>query len=201
MDNERKVIPLNAKFKSNTIAATPGDVRAAATGTVAFILLLMVGFNFSMFEVKRSKQLELNQRMQRGIASVPRVIEPQWRRNLDKMDASMVSKSAARPTLVDTLNFGVFEGNYSLKIEDGKVTNIAFANDKSEPKTVNDRMGFIQKYAGAFAADFKAIEKMRVEKSQAGFKETYKVDTAQGSRVFEVEIDGQNRLLSLNITK
>jgi hypothetical protein len=197
---ERKVIPLNAKYKKQLLTTTPNDLRAAATGTIAFLLFLMVGFNYNMFEVKRTEQVAMNQKMERGIASVPKLMDPQWQRSLSHMNKDMIAQAGHKPTALESLNFGILEGKYAMRLEGGRLMQIELSDiDKDQPKVLSDRMSFIQEYAKALAPGFKSVEKMRIEASAVGTKETYKVDTAQGTRYFEFQLDGQKRFISLDI--
>jgi len=189
--NDRKVIPLNAKFKKQM--TTPNDLRAAATGTIALFMFIMIGFNFSMFQARTDADTS------RSIASVTQGLEPQWQDSLAHLNRHMLTQAGHRPTAVEALSFGPLEGQYSVDIQDGAVQKIRFANQTSEPKVLDDRLNFIRNYAGALAPGFKAAEKIRVEASDDGFKETYKVDTDGGAKVFEFQIDKHNRLVSLDI--
>lgn len=200
MGDERKVIPLNAKFKKQMVRTTPNDLRAAAAGTIALILFLMVGFNFSFFDSKRDQQAQISSRVQRSIASVPSVVEPQWQRSLTQLKKEMVTQTAPKPSAIDSLNFGLLEGKYSMQLRGGRITQISLAPlHNVEPKSLGDRLRFIQQYAVAFAPDFKSAEKMRIEKSDEGVKEVYKVVTSRGAQTFEFMIDDQDRLLSLDV--
>lgn len=198
--NDRKVIPLNAKFKKQSVKTTPNDLRAAATATIAFMLFLMVGFNFSMFQVDREEQIAKASSRARGIASVPKNIEPAWQKNLAQMNPSMISHSARKPTALEALSFGSLEGKYAMRIDGGRITQIELSDmDRAQPKVLSDRISFIQKNALALAPGFKAAEKVRVEASDIGTKEIYKVQTASGFKTFEFQIDGQDRFISLDI--
>lgn len=198
MNDDRKVIPLNTKFKKQLVMTTPNDLRAAATGTIALLMFIMVGFNFSMFQVKPAEQAKYDQNVSRGIASVPKLIEPQWERSLANLSRGMIAQSGKKPTAIESLNFGYLEGRYSMNVEGGRIMQIKLSDDGA-PRAMMDRLAFIQKYSGALAPGFKAAEKVRIEASQVGFKELYKVETAKGSKMFEFQIDDQDRLVSLDI--
>ena len=197
--SDRKVIPLKAKFKSEALMATsPSDLKAVSAGSLALLMVLMVGFNFSMFANKKSA-ITQEQNMQRGIASVPSVIHPQWQRGLAELNRNMITQAGRKPTTLESFNYGVLEGKYALNVDGGRITEIKLSHDSEDPKILNDRLRFIQDNALTLAPGFKAAEKVRVEASNVGIKETYKVDTKTGQKVFEFQIDDQDRLVSLNI--
>lgn len=178
---------------------TPNDVRAAATATIALVLFLMVGLNSRMFNAQENLQVESKEGFQRGIASVPKMIEPQWRKNLSGLNKDMIAQSAHKPTPIESLNFGILEGKYAMQVQGGRVTLIEFADAHNmNPKFLQDRMGFIQQFSTTLAPNLKSIEKLSYAKSGEGYKEVFKV-MADEELYFEFQLDDKNRLLSLKI--
>ncbi|MBY0316764.1 MAG: hypothetical protein K2Q26_14680 [Bdellovibrionales bacterium] len=198
MSDDRKVIPLKTKYKKSLVSTTPNDVRAAATATLAFTLFLMVGLNSSLFSGSKEPQTNL-----RGIASVSKGVETEWRENIEKLNSKeMVVESAKRPSPMDSLSFGLLEGKYSMKVQGGRITQIEFdRNEKHQPKTLQDRIQFIHKFADVFVPGFKVAQKAGIEKVDTGFRETYRVDSAWGETWFDFQLDDQKRLISLEVKK
>lgn len=201
MTDDRKVIPLKTKYKKHLISTTPNDVRAAATATLGFILFMMVGLNFSFFQAEPNVDKSAGGR---SLASVPPVIETEWRHNIEKInDKEAVAEIAKKPTSIESLNFGLLEGKYSIKVEGGRVTQIEFAHRDAtyQPQAVQDRIQFIHKFADAFVPGFKLAQKSGVEKEDGGFKESYWVESSWGRTKFDFHLDEQKRLISLEVKK
>lgn len=200
MAKDRKVIPFTGKYKKALTRTTPNDLRAAATGTLGFILLLMIGLNFSLFETKTFDQDSLNKNVRRGIASVPKVFEPQWKRNISGEAESIHLKPARKPSPLDNLNFGLLEGKYSVHIEKGHVVNINFSESTDvNPTPLSDRAQFIKEYSPVFISEFQSAAKIGSEQVGNGYKETYRVKSKKGESIFEFHLDQNNRLMSLSV--
>ena len=200
MTDDRKVIPLKTKYKKHLISTTPNDVRAAATATLGFILFIMVGLNFSFFHADPGVDKSVGGR---SIASVPPVIETEWRHNIEKLNAKEISaETAKKPSSIDSLTFGLLEGKYSMKVDGGRVTQIEFSHHEAhQPQALQDRLQFIQKYADAFVPGFKLAQKSGIEKVEGGFKETYRVESSWGETKFDFHLDEQKRLILLEVKK
>lgn len=200
MSDERKVIPFKKPFKKQMVRTTPNDMRAAATGTLAFILLLMVGFNFRVFEGSNEAQANRAQNMQRGLASVPKVLEPQWKKSLSELGDKEIVSQGNRPSAVDNLTYGYLKGNYSFTVEKGIVKNIQFANaSESQPQVVSNRNKFINDYASAIVPDMKSIVSSKREAIDGGYREIYNIQTATATKTVEFKMDKNNGLLGITV--
>lgn len=200
MNNERKVIPFRKPFKKNLVRTTPNDLRAAATGTLAFILLLMVGFNFQMFDGTSEAQAKRDQRVQRGLASVPKVLEPQWKKSLSELGKKEIVNKGNRPSAIDNLTYGYLKGNYSFTVEKGAVKSIQFSNSSdSQPQVLGNRQKFISDYAQALTPDFQSIVSSKREASDGGFREIYNIKTSSETKTVELQLDKNNGLLGVSV--
>lgn len=200
MSNERKVIPFKKPFKKQLISTTPNDVRAAATGTIAFILLLMVGFNFKMFDGSATEKADRTVSMQRGIASVPKVLEPQWKKSLSDLGEKEIVSQNSRPSTIDDLTYGYLKGNYSFTVEKGTLKNIQFSKDSSAaPQVVSNRQKFISDYASALAPEMQSIVSSKRETVSGGYREVYSVKTATSTKTVEFQLDANNGLLGITV--
>jgi hypothetical protein len=195
---DRKVIPFTGKYKK-----PPGykqeELRKATTIGLVFMMFMMMAFNFSMFEAKLFQKDE-SASVLRGIASVPKAFEPQWKKNLSEINDKMISESARKPTAVENLNFGVLEGKYTLKVLDGHVIQIDFAKlENREPHLLQDRSRFVSEYASAFMVGFRFIDRLATIKDAEGTKETFRVRSDKGESIFEFHLDPQDRFVSLSV--
>ncbi len=199
MSNDRKVIPLKTKYKKHLVSTTPNDVRAAGVATLGLIIFMMVGLNSSLF----SNSSDSKDNNSRGIASVPAAIETEWRSNIQKLNTAEINSEAGKkPSRLDSLSFGLLEGKYSMKVEGGRVTQIEFdRGDQHQPQSLKDRIQFIHKFADVFVPGFKLAQKAGIEKTEDGYRETYRVDSAWGETWFDFHLDEQKRLISLDVKK
>lgn len=192
MSNSNNVIPFPGKPKKPK-RLSPEEQRRATTATIGFILFLMLGFNFSMFEIRKENA-------QRGIASVPAEYGPLWKENLSHMNKSKIARSAKKPSTVESLNFGPLAGQYAMRLEKGFITSIELAkSDNPMPQTVSDRSALISEYATAFMPDFLSADQLKFERENDGYKETFRVFRKGGESMFEFHLDGQKRFVSLRI--
>lgn len=203
MSDKRNVIPFRKPFKKQMGRigrTTPNDLRAAATGTLAFILLLMVGFNFQIFEGSNEAQASRSQNMQRGLASVPKVLEPQWKKSLSELGSKEIVGQGSRPSAVDNLTYGYLKGNYSFTVEKGVVKNIQFSNStEAQPQVVNNRQKFINDYASAIVPNLEGIMSSKREMTNGGFKEIFNIKTSTSTKTVEFQLDKDNGLLGITV--
>jgi hypothetical protein len=199
MAKDRKVIPFTGKYKRMPNAKNQ-EMRATAAVSIIFMMFLVMSFNFSMFEAKYFGQPKGSSEVLRGIASVPKAFEPQWKKNLSQVNKNMILETSRRPTAIENLNFGILEGKYSLKIEDGRVRNIEFSRAENVfPKALKNRGEFISDFASAFVVGFRSANRVGSEVEPTGVREIYKVMSEKGESIFEFHLDEQQRLVSLNI--
>lgn len=200
MSDDRKVIPFKKQFKKQMVKTTPNDLRAAATGTLAFILLLMVGVNFQLFETDNNQQAQRLQKTERGLASVPKVLNPQWKKNSLSDDSQEPIVDGQRPSPIDKLTYGYLKGNYSFTVENGIVRNIHFLNSKnSNPQVVQNRQLFIEEHGRAFVPDLKSIGSSQVEATSDGYKESFVVKTASATQIIDIYMSKNNELLKITV--
>jgi hypothetical protein len=200
MSNDRKVIPFRKKFKTHSVKTTPNDLRAAATGTLALILLLMVGFNFRVFESSPQVQANMPTSAQRGLASVPQVMEPQWKKSLSELGAKSIHAKAQKPSALDRLTYGYLQGNYAFTVDKGVVTNIRFS-DSSEgnPQKMASGAQFIQQFSDVLVPQFVGISTSKREATSTGFKEIYNLKTQSSEKIIELDLDQNNGLLGVAV--
>lgn len=200
MNDERKVIPFGKAFKKNLVSTTPNDLRAAATGTMAFILLLMVGFNFHVFESPSLQVQQQTQKAQRGLASVPQVLAPQWKKSLKDLHQSEIKVQAQRPSAVDGLTYGYLKGQYILTMENGLVKAIQLSStSQMQPTAINDSQKFMNEYGQTLVPEMKSILSSKRESTSAGFKEVFRIETEKVQKNIVLSLDHNNGLLGITV--
>ena len=200
MSDERKVIPFKKSFKKQLVRTTPNDLRAAATGTIAFILLLMVGLNFQIFEGSKEAQASRQMNMNRGLASVPKVLEPKWKKSLSELGEKEIVAKGVRPSAIDSLTYGYLKGNYSFTVEKGVVKNIQFTNfNESQPQVVSNTQKFLTDYSMAIVSKLDGILNSKREATPAGFKEVYSIQSEGATKTVEFQLDKNNGLLGITV--
>lgn len=200
MGNDKKVIPFNKPFKKQLVKTTPNDMRAAATGTIAFILLLMVGFNFQVFENTTIEKQERAQKLQRGLASVPRMLEPQWKKSLKNLNQKEITTRAEKPSDLDRLTYGELKGDYSFTIQNGVVKNIHFTNvSSSKPHVLIDSGDFFGKHGRALVPSFESIISSIRAPTTEGFKEVFTIKAGHETKTVEFSLDRNNGLMDIAV--
>lgn len=201
MSDDRKIIPFKKKFKKKLVSTSPNDMRAAATATLGFILFIMIGVNSAYFSKIVGSESEFQANVERGLASVPKVMETQWKQNLKAIAKEGVNEKqiARQPSTIDQLNFGMLQGQYSLQVKDGHVVSIRLNPDHAEGKVLTDRLDFIHNYAEVLAPGLKLAKKISTETEVHGFKESYQIEGANGSQTMSFHLDNQQRLISVDV--
>lgn len=196
--NGSNVIPFKPKTKPGAKRSESGsaDLKGVTAGTMAFLMLLVVSFNFSLFQ--KEMEVEKHQKIQRGLASLstttPKV---DFKKNFENLKKEMISEVAQKPTAADSLTFGPLAGKYSITTDNGRVTQITLNENSSGATMVRDRFEFIENNAAALAPGLNSIRKVSVRKQGQKKTEVYEVQTSAGHATFEFTMGKENQLLSL----
>ncbi|MBY0386219.1 hypothetical protein K2X05_13765 [bacterium] len=198
-NQDRKVLPFKPKnnaslLKKNETMAT--DLKGVAAGTMAFLLVLVVSFNFSIFQ--QGSEIKKQQKIQRSLASLStkNQVPVDVKKSLENLNKEMITQIAKRPTATDDLAFGALAGKYSIVSDNGRIREIK-VSDSSQATLVRDRFEFIESNADALAPGLNSIRKVSVQKNSEGKKEVYEVQTPAGEAKFKFLIGNENQLLSL----
>jgi hypothetical protein len=195
--DDRKVIPLKLKNKPKMQEPAATDLKTAAAGSMAFVLLLVAGFNFSVFQAQNAAEKQNN--LERSLASLDENKEHQWTKNLEQINKEMITQASHRPSASDSLGFGLLAGKYSIVSESGRVKEIRLTDISKSATVIRDRFEFIESYSAALAPGLNSIRKVSVKKTEKGKTEVYMVQSATGESKMEFTIGQQNQLLSLTI--
>lgn len=196
-EKDRKVIPLKLKQRAPTrrdILAT--DLKATAAGAMAFVLLLVVSFNFSVFQ--KDTEVQRRTKLARGLASLSKQEDVQPTA-IPEIKREMVVQMAQRPSATESLVFGPLAGKYSIVTDHGYVKKIALNENSEQATQVSDRLEFIETHSSALVPGLSSIRKLSVQKSPEGKKEVYEVKSQAGESRIEFTIGQQNQLISLTV--
>jgi flagellar hook-basal body complex protein FliE len=194
--NNSNVLPFKPKKNPGAKNNTAGtDLKGVTAGTMAFLLLLVVSFNFSLFQ--KEMEVEKQQKIQRGLASLSPVAKTDTKSQFEQLNKKMITEVAQRPTAADSLTFGPLAGKYSIVTDNGRVTQITLNSNSNGATMVRDRFEFIENNAAALAPGLNSIRKVSVRKSGQKKTEVYEVQTSAGHATFEFTMGKENQLLSL----
>ena len=196
--NDRKVIPIRPQRKNSAESAR--ELRAAtAAGSLGFVMLLIAGLNFSLFQAHNDEVIA--EKVQRSLASLPAAkVQPQWTQDLQKINKEMITQQAQKPSVTDTMVFGSLAGHYDIKTENGRVKEIRLSSASSKDASiVRDRLEFIESFSSALAPGLSSVRKDSVAKNSKNKKEVYVVNSAEGESRFEFTMDRTNHLISLTV--
>ena len=195
--NNSNVLPFKPKKKPGAKRHDAGaaDLKGVTAGTMAFLMLLVVSFNFSLFQ--KEMEVEKQQKIQRGLASLSPVPKTDNLKTFENLNKELITEVAQRPTAADSLTFGPLAGKYSITTDNGRVTQITLNANSNGATMVRDRFEFIESNAAALAPGLNSIRKVSVRKQGQKKTEVYEVQTAAGHATFEFTMGKENQLLSL----
>ncbi len=196
--NNSNVLPFKPKKKPGAKRSESGatDLKAVTAGTMAFLMLLVVSFNFSLFQ--KELEVEKHQKLQRGLASLsPAIPKIDMKKNFENLNKEMITEVAQRPTAADSLTFGPLAGKYSITTDNGRVTHITLNSNSVGATLIRDRFEFIETNAAALAPGLNSIRKVSVRKNGQKKTEVYEVQTSAGHATFEFTMGKENQLISL----
>ena len=194
--NNSNVIPFKPKKKPGARQdAGAADLKGVTAGTMAFLMLLVVSFNFSLFQ--KEMEVEKQQKIQRGLASLSPVPKTDHKKTFENLNKELITEVAQKPTAADSLTFGPLAGKYSIITDNGRVTQITLNSNSNGATMVRDRFEFIENNAAALAPGLNSIRKVSVHKQGQKKTEVYEVQTSAGHATFEFTMGKENQLLSL----
>ncbi len=200
-EKDRNVIPFKGP---HTEAQKARDAKAAtAMGTMGFVMLLIGGLNFTIFQAQNENTRQ--EKLQRSLASTMPQEEVQqpaptpWKQDLQKLNREIITQQAQKPTIADSMAFGSLAGHYDIKTENGHVKEIRLSRSSKVASIIRDRFEFIETFASALAPGLSSIRKDSVVRTAKRKKEVYLVNSAQGESRIEFTMDKNNQLLSLTV--
>lgn len=145
----------------------------------------------------------------RNVASVPTGTS-QWEdemvARMAKLDVDDAEKVGRRPSSLDRLRFEFLEGKYAVRLENGKIDELEFADPSQSgdfPKFVNDRVKFLEINRDLLPVQF--VKSVRTKSAKQGDQtvERYNLLNTSDVPVAKVEfhLDSAGRLLSMKVLR
>ncbi len=179
-----------------------------ASGALATTLFLVTILNFAL-----SSHIETPVAQSRGIASVAPMVDNEisnWDKSVLKRMAQQTERKMAsissKATELDQLRFGLLEGKYALKLEDGKISEILFqdsAGSTSRPKYIDSKDEFLNQYRGLIKSDFSTASRVGEKIDNGNIVESYQLIGPKSSPVAVAKFtsDQYGRLISFRIER
>ncbi len=143
----------------------------------------------------------------RGPASAPTGTSA-WEDNvasrLSNMSLKEVAAVGRAPSLLEKLAFGFLEGKYTLRLESGKIRELAFtdsAHPGQQPKSLSDRVRFLTENRELLPVDFDRPQRIESHQSGDATVESYNLLNRSSIPVAKVRfhLDSEGRLLSMKV--
>lgn len=179
-----------------------------ASGALATTLFLVTILNFAL-----SSQSETKINQARGIASAAPMIDnelAQWNKSLLKKMAQQTERKmasiSAKATDMDQLRFGLLEGKYALKLEDGKISEIVFQDtvgSDERPKYINSKDEFLSQYKSLLKSEFTTASRISEKVDNGSIIESYQLmgPTSSPVALAKFTSDQYGRLISFRIER
>lgn len=194
----------NKASLSTTSRRLSNVVASGLTATVLFGVTL-VNYNLSQNESNASTP-------SRGIAS----IAPDHITDISQWDSSLLKKMAekaerkmasfaTKATALEQLRFGVLEGKYAIRLNEGKVTEINYQEmaqgSGDRPKYIESKDEFLNEFKDVVKPEFTAANLVSEKIENGNIVEVYRLVGSKSSPVAEAHFvsDQYGRLMSLKI--
>lgn len=222
MDKKSNVIDLESRRTRGTMSSRLLNLkvrfdlehaRVAVPASLLSIVLLMTLANNSIMKQPEMKSQELasveSAQQGRAIASVSTGTSQAEDRLVKRLSESALSETALvgrRPSSLDNLTLGLLEGKYAVRLHEGKVREIEFADANpgaDRPKHISDREAFLQSNAEILPYEFEKPVKVEVTQEGTTTAETYHLVNGLSMPVAKVQfrLDAAGRLLSMRVSQ
>lgn len=212
-NNKTNVIRLNFRTNllSNKALLATNSRRLqhiVASGALAMTLFMVTAINFAISSFQNETPSQA-----RGIASIHDTkdsVVAKWDNSFLKKLANKNNRETASvsvaPTALDQLKFGLLEGKYAVKLEDGKVKEISFQeaiNESDRPKYINSKESFLLEYRAALGTDFQIASQVEQKVQDGKIVEVYQLLGSKSDLVAKVKFvsDQFGRLLNLQVNQ
>ncbi len=178
-----------------------------ASGALATMLFLVTVINFTLTSQNETKTEG------RAIASTATLIDGEvssWNKNVLKRIAQQAERKIAsissKATDVDQLRFGLLEGKYAVKMEEGKISEIVYhdSEESSErPKYINSKNDFLTQYQPLIKGDFTAASSMGEQIDNGQIVESFQLLGPESSPIAIAKFtsDQYGRLISFKVER
>jgi hypothetical protein len=181
------------------------DLEQAKVGLSASLLSIVFLVTIANNNILKSATM-VETSNHRGIASVPTGTsdaEDTFVRALAHRELSEKSVLGKKPSALESLAFGVLEGRYSIRLENGKLHDLAFSQEKDgSPKLVADLARFIDSNRSLMPVQFDKSVRISRTDMNGEISETYQLVNSVSRPVANVqfELDQDGRLLTMKVS-
>lgn len=202
----------NVDERSLILKLSSEQLRAGiATALVSLIFLVTLANNSLLsapdVEVGQASYASTVPRSgSRAIASVPTGTsdwEDQMVSRLSKLSLNNSKEFGVRPSALDKLTLETLEGRYAVRLENGKIRELNFANGGTEQATpINDRAAFLNQNRELLPVSYNSLMKVESKTDGDDTVEAYElVDNTVANNKAKVwfRIDSSGRLISMKI--
>lgn len=195
-----------ARFRDLKVRFDLEHAKIAVSTSLLSIVILVTLANNSLMSNAQDEQAPAGSR---SIASVPTGTSDSEDRlvaKLAKIDVKAEATLGRKPSSLENLTLGELEGKYAVRLQDGKLRELEFAESTSNedrPKHVNDREKFLDAHRDLLPVAFDKSMKVEAEQSESGSVETYQLINEFSMPVARVEfrMDLAGRLLGMRVSQ
>lgn len=111
------------------------------------------------------------------------------------------TKFGKKASMLEELTFGLLEGRYSVRLENGKLRELIFNSASTEPKSLENMMKFISEHKDLFPVEFKSVQETKEFKENGQETKFYSLfDSFKKKKAeIEVQLDSNGRLLKMSV--
>ena len=193
--------------KSNSIISmSENEAKWMISASILVVLTIAIGINSTLFSPSGQYVAENEKAGSRSIASINPIFKVSWEKKAFEVLKSSKERDLAnigkQPSAFDKLAFGILEGKYAIRLEEGKIAEIKFAaENNNKPKHMKDRKAFVEKNLNLFAQGAYKAETLHYETTDDTVVESFQLKNSQGQdlRVVQVLSDKDNNLISMTV--
>ena len=190
------------KSKSIDMSISESEVKWMISGSLLVVLCLAIGINSTLFAP--STQLASPVSEGRSIASINPIFKISWEKKafevLQSSDTRDLAHVGKKPSAFDEFAFGSLGGKYSIRMEEGQIAEIQFAQTQdAKPKYIRDREKFLNSHLAFFSKEAKEAQKVFQETRDGQIVERFQLKSAEGQDlgVVQLLLDQNNNLISM----
>lgn len=185
---------------------------AISTSLLSIVLLVTLANNNLLVSSVRPVTADNFDRASRGIASVSSVSEvipsaeenQKMVRELSRRALSATASVGHKPSSVEKLAFGVLEGKYAVRLQNGKLSEIEFKTSEvagNDPKQIEDLSAFIENQRDLLPVAFEKSLKVGTDKVGSDRIETFELVNHVSMPLAKVQFttDSEGRMLTMKV--
>lgn len=185
---------------------------AISTSLLSIVLLVTLANNNLLVSNVRPTTADNFDRASRGIASVSSVSEiipnaeenQKMVRELSRRALSATASVGQKPTSIESLAFGVLEGKYAIRLQNGKLSEIEFNTGEvagQDPKQIDDFKSFLETQRDLLPVAFDKSLKVGTDQVGQARVETFELVNQVSMPLAKVQFttDSEGRLLTMKV--